>query len=59
MSELQRIRLLRTWVNGPRPCSKRRGLEKVSRILYLQMEPLFALCHCGVAWTPQEVIAVP
>jgi hypothetical protein len=48
-SELRRIHLPRTQLRVSLPCSKRRGFKKAVEHLFLQMEPLFALCLCGVA----------
>ena len=53
-----RTHLPRTCTNGLFRCSKRRGLEKVSSMLYLQMEPLFVPVSLWGGLTP-EVIAVP
>src|SRR5215212_6056853 len=49
-SEVPRIHLPHTWLNRPL-CRARRGaaLRRESSILFLQMEPLFALCPCGVS----------
>src|SRR5215204_5293158 len=50
---------LGTLVNGPLSRARRgEALRRESSILYLQMEPLFALSPCGVSYPP-EVIAVP
>jgi hypothetical protein len=47
------------WLGFSPVLERGESLRRESSILYLQMEPLLALCRCGVAPDPPEVIAVP
>jgi hypothetical protein len=47
--EVRREHLPRTRLRVSLPFSKRRGFKKSVEHLFLQMEPLFALCLCEAA----------